>query len=75
MGGAAGQGIALAAQDAFVHAFQIGSVVTGAVALAGAAIALLFLPARSREEEPISIALEREPIRQQLEPVVERVEG
>src|SRR6266540_5227576 len=36
VGGAAGRGIALAAQDAFVHAFQIGSVVTGAVALVGA---------------------------------------
>ena len=75
VGGTAGQGIALAAQDAFVHAFQIGSVVTGAVALVGAAIALLFLPARSREEEPISITLEREPVRPELEPVVERLEG
>ncbi len=55
VGGAAGQGIAVTAQDAFVHAFQIGSVVTGAVALAGALLALLFLPARSRDEEPISI--------------------
>jgi hypothetical protein len=75
VGGTAGQGIALAAQDAFVHAFQIGSVVTGAVALVGAAIALLFLPPRSREEEPISITLEREPIRPELEPVVEGLEG
>ncbi len=75
VGGAAGRGIALAAQDAFVHAFQIGSVVTGAVALAGAALALLFLPSRSREEEPIAIALEREPFRPMLEPVVERVES
>jgi len=75
VGSTAGQGIALAAQDAFVHAFQIGSVVTGAVALVGAAIALLFLPARSREEEPISITLEREPVRPELEPVVERLEG
>ncbi len=72
VGGAAGRGIALAAQDAFVHAFQIGSVVTGAVALAGAVLALLFLPSRSREEEPVAITLDREPLR--LEPVVERVE-
>jgi hypothetical protein len=72
VGGSVGQGIALTAQDAFVNAFQIGSVVTGAVALAGAVIALLFLPARSREEEPISIELEREPIVNDLEPVVER---
>ncbi len=75
VGGTAGQGIALAAQDAFVHAFQIGSVVTGAVALVGAAIALLFLPARSREEEPISITLEPEQVRPELEPVVVRLEG
>ena len=75
VGGTAGQGIALAAQDAFVHAFQIGSVVTGAVALVGAAIALLFLPARSREEEPISITLEPEQARPELDPVVERLEG
>ena len=75
VGGAAGRGIALAAQDAFVHAFQIGSVVTGAVALGGAVLALLFLPSRSREEDPIAIELELEPLRPRLEPVVERVEG
>jgi EmrB/QacA subfamily drug resistance transporter len=72
VGGAGGRGIALAAQDAFVHAFQIGSVVTGAVAVAGAVLALLFLPSRSRDEEPVAITFEREPLR--LEPVVERVE-
>jgi EmrB/QacA subfamily drug resistance transporter len=75
VGGAAGRGIALAAQDAFVQAFQIGSVVTGAVALVGAAIALLFLPARSRQDEPITITLEGAPIGPRIEPVVERVEG
>ena len=74
VGGAAGRGIALAAQDAFVQAFQIGSVVTGAVALVGAVIALLFLPARSRQEEPITITLEGQPIGPRLESVVERVE-
>ena len=71
VGGSAGRGIALAAQDAFVHAFQIGSVVTGSVALAGALLALLFLPARSQEQEPISITLEAEPVPAR---VVERVE-
>jgi EmrB/QacA subfamily drug resistance transporter len=75
VGGAAGRGIALAAQDAFVQAFQIGSVVTGAVALVGAVIALLFLPARSRQEEPITITLEGAPVGPRLESVVERVEG
>ena len=75
VGGAAGRGIALAAQDAFVHAFQIGSVVTGAVALAGAVLALLFLPSRSRDEEPVAITLERKTFRPRVEPVVERVES
>lgn len=75
VGGAAGRGIAFAAQDAFVQAFQIGSVVTGAVALVGAVIALLFLPARSRQEEPITITLEAAPIGPRLESVVERVDG
>ncbi|HYZ13040.1 MAG TPA: DHA2 family efflux MFS transporter permease subunit [Actinomycetota bacterium] len=74
VGGAAGQGIVLTAQDAFVHAFQIGSVVTGAVALAGALLALLFLPARSRDEERVSITLERDPVVAELEPVLERSE-
>jgi hypothetical protein len=48
--------------------------VTGAVALVGAVIALLFLPARSREE-PIAITLEGAPIGPRLESVFERVEG
>src|SRR5262245_25774707 len=72
IGGTTGRGIALAAQDAFVHAFQIGSIVTGAVALAGAAIAMLFLPARSQQEEPISITLEDAPA---VQAAVERVEA
>lgn len=75
VGGAAGRGIALAAQDAFVQAFQIGSVVTGAVALVGALIALLFLPARSRQEKPITITPEGQAIGPRLESVLERVEG
>jgi hypothetical protein len=49
--------------------------VTGAVAFVGAVIALLFLPARSRQEEPITITLEGAPIGPRLESVVERVEG
>ncbi|MGA9162145.1 MAG: MFS transporter [Actinomycetota bacterium] len=75
IGGAAGQAIALAARDAFVHAFQIGSVVTGAVALAGAAIALVFLPARARDEEIVAIEVGRGTVRPALEPVVERRMG
>ena len=75
VGGAAGRGIALAAQDAFVQSFQIGSVVTGAVALVGAVIALLFLPARSRQEKPITITPEGQAIGPRLESVLERVEG
>ncbi|MCI0636321.1 MAG: DHA2 family efflux MFS transporter permease subunit [Actinobacteria bacterium] len=55
VGGSGGEAMALAAQDAFVSAFQIGSVVTGAVALAGAVIAFLFLPARAKDEEPVTL--------------------
>lgn len=62
IGGQAGAGIATAAQDAFVQAFQIGSVVTGAVALIGAAIALLFLPARSQPEQVVDLELGDEPL-------------
>jgi EmrB/QacA subfamily drug resistance transporter len=72
VGGAAGQDLASAARDAFVQAFQIGSLVTGAVALAGAVIALVFLPARPREEELVSITLQGEP---ELHAAVGRVEA
>jgi hypothetical protein len=72
VGGTAGQDLASAARDAFVQAFQIGSLVTGAVALAGAVIALVFLPARPREEELVSITLEGEP---ELHAAVGRVEA
>jgi EmrB/QacA subfamily drug resistance transporter len=75
IGGQVGAGIATTAQDAFVHAVQIGSVVTGGVALLGALIALLFLPARARDEEVIAIELDRVQPRPGLEPVVEPSEG
>ena len=58
VGGPAGAGIARSAQDAFVHGFQVGSIVTGSVALVGAVIALVFLPARAvatDEELPVVI--------------------
>jgi EmrB/QacA subfamily drug resistance transporter len=61
VGGEAGAGIASAAQEAFVHAFQIGSMVTGAVALLGAVIALLFLPARRDDERRATIEVTWEP--------------
>jgi hypothetical protein len=74
VGGAAGAGIARTAQDAFVNAFQVGSVVTGAVALLGAAIALLFLPARSADEERSALVIEGATDgRSEVEPVLERV--
>jgi EmrB/QacA subfamily drug resistance transporter len=55
VGGTAGAGIARSAQDAFVHGFQVGSIVTGSVALVGAVIALVFLPARAAavDETPV----------------------
>ena len=70
VGGPVGQGIVDEARGAFVHAFQIGSLVTGAVALAGAVIALLFLPARPPEEEPVSITIDVEPsVQAAVEPI------
>jgi EmrB/QacA subfamily drug resistance transporter len=73
VGGAAGAGIARTAQDAFVNAFQVGSVVTGAVALLGAVIALLFLPARSADEERSALVIEGATDgRSEVEPVLER---
>jgi hypothetical protein len=50
VGGTLGADLAATAQSAFVHAFQIGSMVTGGVALLGAVIALLFLPSRVHDE-------------------------
>jgi len=73
VGGAAGAGIARTAQDAFVNAFQVGSVVTGSVALLGAVIALLFLPARSADEERSALVIEEATDgRSEVEPVLER---
>jgi len=67
VGGSAGAIIAATARDAFVHAFQVGSWVTGGVALAGALIALVLLPARARDEA-ITIELDEE-IAPEVEPV------
>ena len=67
VGGSAGAMIAATARDAFVHAFQVGSWVTGGVALAGALIALVLLPARARDEA-ITIELDEE-IAPEVEPV------
>ena len=47
LGGATGTSIAATARDAFVHAYQVGAIVTGAVALLGAVLAVAFLPARA----------------------------
>jgi EmrB/QacA subfamily drug resistance transporter len=72
VGGPAGARIAATAQDAFVRAFQVGSAVTGGVALVGTVIALLFLPARVAEDEEDAITLERAPIEEGLDPALER---
>jgi hypothetical protein len=56
-GGTAGARIAASARDAFVHAFQVGSIVTGGVALLGAAVALMFLPARAPITDEITITI------------------
>jgi DHA2 family integral membrane protein (MFS transporter) len=45
-----GQQLVLAANHAFVHAMSITAFVAAGVALAGALVALLFLPSRPAEE-------------------------
>ena len=56
-GGTVGARIAASARDAFVHAFQVGSTVTGGVALLGAAVALMFLPSRAPITDEITIMI------------------
>lgn len=73
--GTVGASIASTARDAFVHAFQVGSVVTGGMAFIGAVIALLFLPARAKEEDEVSLTIADEPARWELTPIVEQTEG
>jgi EmrB/QacA subfamily drug resistance transporter len=51
----AGEAIAAAARDAFAHSMGRGMVVAGAFALAGAIVALVFLPARA-VEAPVDAA-------------------
>ena len=46
-GGHLGASVAVTAQDAFVAAFHAGAILTGGAALVGAAVALLWLPARA----------------------------
>jgi MFS transporter, DHA2 family, multidrug resistance protein len=48
--GAAGRPIAAAANQAFVHAMSVTAVVAAAIALLGALVALVYLPARPAEE-------------------------
>jgi EmrB/QacA subfamily drug resistance transporter len=47
VGGRLGASVAVTAQDAFVAAFHAGAILTGGAALVGAAVALLWLPARA----------------------------
>ncbi len=53
IGGAAGGKLAATAQDAFVAGMHTAAIVAAAVALAGALVALAFLPAR--EAEPVAV--------------------
>jgi hypothetical protein len=52
--GAAGRPLAAAANQAFVHAMSITALAAAAFALAGALVALIYLPARPAEAvEPL----------------------
>jgi EmrB/QacA subfamily drug resistance transporter len=72
LGEAAGGGMAAAARDAFVHAFQIGSVVTGSIAVFGAIVALVLLPARARDDQPAAIDTGDELDLPEMESIAER---
>jgi Na+/melibiose symporter-like transporter len=52
LGGSAGEGLAAAARAAFIHGLAAAELVGLAVALAGALVALAFLPARAKPHPP-----------------------
>jgi Na+/melibiose symporter-like transporter len=52
LGGPAGEGLAAAARAAFIHGLAVTELAGLAVALAGAVVALAFLPARARPRLP-----------------------
>jgi MFS family permease len=52
LGGSAGEGLAATARAAFIHGLAVAELVGLAVALAGAVVALAFLPARARPHPP-----------------------
>jgi len=52
IGGDAGQQLTAAAHSAFIHAMDVTVLVGAGVALAGALVALLFLPARAQRPAP-----------------------
>jgi EmrB/QacA subfamily drug resistance transporter len=53
-----GQGLHLAATDAFLHGLTVGSLVAGGVAAAGALLAVAFLPAQPVAPAPEDLELE-----------------
>jgi hypothetical protein len=52
IGGEAGQALVNVANAAFIHAMDVTVLVGAGVALAGALVALLFLPARAQQPAP-----------------------
>ena len=52
LGGPAGEGLAAAARAAFIHGLAVTELAGLAVALAGAVVALAFLPARAKPRPP-----------------------
>ena len=62
-GGEPGRQLMVAAQDAFLSGMHTAAIVAGAIALAGALVALVWLPAREKSTETVAeleIAPERE---------------
>jgi hypothetical protein len=57
----AGQALQHAATNAFLHGFTVGALVAGAVAAAGAVLAVLFLPAQPATAEAGESETEAQP--------------
>jgi hypothetical protein len=58
VGGDAASALVTASNHAFVNAMSTTSVIAAAIAIAGALIATLFLPARARKESEAALAAE-----------------
>ncbi len=72
IGGSAGAALVVAAKTAFIHAMDRGLFVGAVIALAGAVVALVWLPSRAADVDAIEVEIDRR--EGAISTVVERVE-